>query len=166
VEKHAVPNLSARNAILGLLSSSLLVLAASAPGLTMAQVYRSVDEAGNVIYSDKPPPDAVESTPVEIQPGPTEAQVQEAQERVDADRQRLDAQRAAREAEEVRRREERARRAEAAAAAQPRPGSSEDPDARAWWRHRGTRPPPLQPEQPIESPRVPTGDHPAFWPGW
>ena len=153
-----------RTAIHSLLLSFLLALA---PVLATAQVYRSVDEKGNVIYSDKPPPDAVESTPIEIQPGPTEAQVQQAQERVEADRERLEAQRVAREAEEAKRREERARRAEAAAAAaQPRPGSSEDPDARAWWRHRGARPPPLHPEQPIESPRVPTGDHPAFWPGF
>ena len=152
-----------RTAIHSLLLSFLLALAS---GLATAQVYRSVDEKGNVIYSDKPPPDAVESTPVEIQPGPTEAQVQEAQERVEADRERLEAQRALREAEEAKRREERARRAEAAAAAQPQPGNSEDPDARAWWRYRGARPPPLRPEQPVEGSRVPTGDHPAFRPGF
>ena len=160
----AVQSLPARKAILGLLSSSLLVLLTLAPGLTTAQVYRSVDEKGNVIYSDKPSPGAVESAPVEIQPGPTEAQVQEAQERVEAVRERFEAQRMAREADEARRREERARRAEAAASAQPQPGGSEDPDARAWWRHRGARPP-RQPEPPIEASRAPTGDHPDFRPG-
>jgi len=143
---------------------SLLVLVMTS-GVTTAQVYRSVDESGNVIFSDSPPPEAVESSPVEIQPGPTAAQVQDAQERAEIERQQFEARRAAREAEATKQREERARRAAIVAdvAARPQPGSYDDPDARAWWRHRGVRPPPS--DQPSEESRAPTGDHPDFWPG-
>jgi hypothetical protein len=49
--------------------------------LASAQVYRSVDEQGNVTYSAEPPADAREVEPVEIQPGPSEAQQREAERR-------------------------------------------------------------------------------------
>jgi hypothetical protein len=42
------------------------------------QVYKSVDQQGKVIFSDKPPADAKSVTPVEIKPGPSEADVREA----------------------------------------------------------------------------------------
>lgn len=54
-----------------------------ASGLVSAQqVYRSVDEQGNVTYSQEPPEDAREVEPVDIRPGPTKAEQREAQERM------------------------------------------------------------------------------------
>lgn len=55
---------------------------------TLAQVYKSVDETGKVIYSDRPIPGATSSEEVAIEPGPGEAQVKEAQERADRTSQR------------------------------------------------------------------------------
>ncbi len=83
---------------------------ACAPAL--AQVYRSVDEAGNVTFSDAPPADAVEVTPVEIEPGPSAEALQAAQERAEVARQQLELQREARAAEEKRAHEARMRRLE------------------------------------------------------
>ena len=45
------------------------------------QVYKSVDDQGKVIFSDKPPADAKSVTQVRIEPGPSEASVREAVER-------------------------------------------------------------------------------------
>lgn len=56
---------------------SLLLVGADAS----AQVYRSVDEQGNVTYSNEPPADAREVEPVEIKPGPSKAQQREAERR-------------------------------------------------------------------------------------
>ena len=146
----------------------LALLIASTPAFT--QVYRSVDEQGNVIFSDSPPEDAVEVTPVEIRPGPDDTQVRATRERLDAQREALESREAERAAEEARRREERLRQREAQAqrqAAQPASSEASDPDARAWW-YRGQQPPP-RPQPPIarppaERPRPPGGDHPAFRP--
>ena len=146
----------------------LLLLAVALPA--SAQVYRSVDEQGNVIFSDSPPDDAVEVAPVEIRPGPDDTQVRATRERLDAQREALESREAGRAAEEARRREERLRQREAQAqrqAAQPAPSEASDPDARAWW-YRGQQPPP-RPRPPIarppaERPRPPGGDHPAFRP--
>ena len=44
-------------------------------------IYRSVDKAGRVTYSEEPPPDAAKVEPVEIPPGPTDAAVQQSLER-------------------------------------------------------------------------------------
>ena len=148
-----------------------IMVLALLPALSGAQVYRSVDESGNVIFSDSPPENAVEVEPVEIRPGPTTDQVRESQERVDATREQLHAMRAALEAEEKKRHEERMRRLEeqaARAAANPSQGqaSANDPDARAWWRHYG-RPVTPQPRPPSNRPRPRQpggGDHPSFRP--
>ncbi len=149
-------------------TTMLLLLAASLSA--HAQVYRSVDEQGNVIFSDSPPEDAVEVAPIEIRPGPSDDQVRQTQERLDAQHEVLAEQEAARAAEEARRREERMRQREAQAqrqAAQSGQTQASDPDARAWW-YRGHRPPP-RPSPPIarpppSRPRPPGGDHPAFRP--
>ena len=45
------------------------------------QVYKSVDDTGKVIFSDKPPANAESVTPVTIKPGPSEASVRETVER-------------------------------------------------------------------------------------
>ncbi len=42
---------------------------------------KSVDQSGNVTYSDRPTADAVSSTEVQIDAGPTESQVKEAENR-------------------------------------------------------------------------------------
>ena len=151
----------------GLLAITLLLL----PTVLHAQVYRSVDEAGNVTFSDNPPEGAVEVAPVEIPPGPPADQVREAQERAEANRLQLDQLRSEREAEEAKRREERLRRLEEQAlrnAARPQspPASADgDPDARAWWRYYG-QPVVPSPRPPIDRPRPrpPGGDHPAYRP--
>ncbi len=53
-------------------------------GAWAQQVYKSVDEQGKVIFSDKPPADAKSVTPVEIKPGPSEADVRAATQRARA----------------------------------------------------------------------------------
>lgn len=50
-------------------------------GVTAQQVYRSVDQHGNVTFSSTPPPEAKEVAPVNIDAGPTPAQRQDAMER-------------------------------------------------------------------------------------
>lgn len=77
---------------------ALLWVVLLAPWPVGAEVYRSVDEAGHVTFSDVPPADAVESVPVEIVPGPSAEQVQASQARIDAGREQLEALRSAREA--------------------------------------------------------------------
>ena len=44
-------------------------------------LYKSVNEQGEVTFSDSPPPNAVEVQEVQVQPGPSEAQQQESIER-------------------------------------------------------------------------------------
>ena len=53
-------------------------------GAWAQQVYKSVDEQGKVIFSDKPPADAKSVTPVEIKPGPSEEDVRAATQRARA----------------------------------------------------------------------------------
>ena len=54
----------------------------------MAQVYKSVDETGKVIYSDRPVPGAVSSEEMALEPGPGEEQVKDAQVRAEETSQR------------------------------------------------------------------------------
>ena len=59
----------------------MAVLMAVVSGLvTAAEVYKSVDEAGNVTYSSEPPEDSVKVDNVEVAPGPSEESVKKAQE--------------------------------------------------------------------------------------
>jgi len=44
-------------------------------------VYKSVNEKGEVTFSDSPPPAAVDVQQIQVQPAPTESQVQEGQAR-------------------------------------------------------------------------------------
>ena len=48
-----------------------------------AEIYKWVDEEGNVHYSDCPPPPTCQPELIEPAPGPTEAEVQEAEKRLD-----------------------------------------------------------------------------------
>lgn len=57
----------------------LLALLATHLTANAQKVYRSVDPAGNVIYSDDPPADAAQIQTVDLPPGPTEEQVKQAQ---------------------------------------------------------------------------------------
>ncbi len=50
---------------------------------TSAEVYKWVDEAGNVHYSDQPPPQEYESEELILEPAPSADDVREAQERLD-----------------------------------------------------------------------------------
>jgi len=108
------------------------------PGV--AQVYRSVDEAGRITYSDTPPKDSVAVEPVEIAPGPTADEVRESQARVEADREQLDSMRAAREAEQEKAREARIKRLEEEAlraAANPPPLQQPVEPMRRRWGYYG-----------------------------
>ena len=51
---------------------------------TSAEVYKWVDEAGNVHYSDQPPPQEYESEELILEPAPSADDVREAQKRLDA----------------------------------------------------------------------------------
>jgi hypothetical protein len=66
------------------LTVPLLVVFALASAGAQAQVYRSVDEEGNVTFSDEPPPDATAVEPVELPPGPTPEQQRRAADRAGA----------------------------------------------------------------------------------
>jgi hypothetical protein len=52
-----------------------------ATGVVAQPLYKSVNEQGEVTFSDKPPPSAVEVQEVQVQPGPSEARLQESLER-------------------------------------------------------------------------------------
>lgn len=93
------PQTHARQRPLYLLLAGVLGLA---PLAASAQVYRSVDDQGQVTFSDTPPAGAVAVEPVEIAPGPSAAQVQASQERFEAERATLEALAEAREAERER----------------------------------------------------------------
>jgi len=51
-------------------------------GAVAEKIYRSVDEKGEVTFSDEPPPAAVDVEQIEVQPAPTEAEHRESVERV------------------------------------------------------------------------------------
>ena len=74
---------------------------------------KSVDEQGNVTYSDQPVPDAVMTETVPVQSGPSEEEVKAARERIEKTEEMADEARKAREARE-KEREEARRAAEAA----------------------------------------------------
>jgi hypothetical protein len=83
----------------------LIVVAVLLPLLAMAEtpVYRSFDKEGRVIYSPRPPADAVKSEEVAIPPPPPESEVQRAEEETrkrKAQLERLDQERRLRAAEE------------------------------------------------------------------
>ena len=62
---------------------SLLALAALLfANMSVAeQIYKSVNERGEVVFSDEPPPNAVNVEQIEVQPAPTESQHREGVER-------------------------------------------------------------------------------------
>ena len=139
--------------IIAALGTAALLLAA---GTAAGQVYKSLDEKGRVIYSDRPVPDAVSTEPVEIEEGPTEEQVREAEERagqVVSRSREVDAERAA---------QQEARR-QAEAAEKPKPVEQVESDGSGGWYPAYPRVGP--PGRPV-APKAPGagGDHPAYNP--
>ena len=61
----------------------VLMIAALLPATASVaeQVYKSTNAQGEVVFSDEPPPDAVNVEQIEIQPAPTEAQHRESVQR-------------------------------------------------------------------------------------
>jgi hypothetical protein len=57
-----------------------VLLLSVAGAVSGSDVYRSVDENGNVTYASQPVQDAVETTPVRIESGPSVRQLREANE--------------------------------------------------------------------------------------
>jgi len=67
------------------LSCSLLVATASAQ-----TVYRSTDASGETTYSDRPPPEAIETEQVEVPPPPSDEAVEQSRERATRQRELAD----------------------------------------------------------------------------
>ena len=59
-----------------------LVIVLFATGAAAQPLYKSVNDQGEVTFSDRPPPGAVEVQEVQVQPGPSEARQLESAERV------------------------------------------------------------------------------------
>jgi hypothetical protein len=136
------------------LASLALAAPASDPPL-----YRSTDASGATIYSDRPPPEAVETETVELPPPPSEEAVEESRQR--ATRQRELADELTEEREAKRAEQEAAKRARTAAPAPPAPATGRDGPYYGYPYH----PRPGHPNRP----RYPyewdgSGDHPAFRP--
>ena len=60
----------------------ILAVCLFSTGAVAEKIYRSVDEKGEVTFSDEPPPTAVDIEQVEVQPAPTESEHRESVERV------------------------------------------------------------------------------------
>jgi len=124
---------------------------------------KSVDEQGNVTYSDQPVPDAVKTEAVPVQPGPSEEEVKAARERIEKTEEMADEARKAREAREKEREE--ARRA--AEAAKPEVVIIKEESGGYYPEYRN---PPLitpgRPTNPIHRPNPsrPKPEHPAYRP--
>ena len=93
----------------------LLAVLAISPLAGSQTPIKSVDEQGNVTYSDQPVPEAVKTEVVPVQPGPSEEEVKAAKERLEKTEEMADEARKAREAREKEREEAR----KAAQAAKP-----------------------------------------------
>lgn len=65
-----------------LIAAILVVSCAASTELMAEPVYRSVDAAGEVSFSSKPPASAVEVEEVVFEPGPTEEEISAARERM------------------------------------------------------------------------------------
>ena len=58
-----------------------IAICLSASNVIAEPVYKSVNEKGEITFSDSPPPAAVDVQQIQVQPAPTESQVQESQAR-------------------------------------------------------------------------------------
>ena len=119
---------------------------------------KSVDEKGNVTYSDKPAEGAVSATVVPVSPGPSDEEVQAAQERVKQTREQAE------KAEQERKALEEKRAAERAAAEERKAANPEVIIIREEGGYPAyyNNPPLITPRPPGTSPGKP--DHPAYQP--
>ena len=61
----------------------ILAICLFSNGVVAEKIYRSVDNKGEVTFSDEPPPTAVDVKQIDVKPAPTEAQHRESVERVE-----------------------------------------------------------------------------------
>jgi len=141
--------------------SALLVVASVARA---QPPIKSMDEAGNVTYSDKPLPDAVKTEVVPVQPGPGEDEVKAAQERIEKTEKMAEEARAARKAREKEREEAR----KAAEAAKPEVVIIKEESGGGYYPEYSNPPliTPGRPGKPIHRPppSQPRPEHPAYRP--
>lgn len=114
---------------------------------------KSVDESGNVTYSDRPTSDAVSSTEVSIQPGPSQSEIDAAKQRADQMKEQADQAQAEREAATKKQAMER----KATEVRKPEPESVEASGYPAYKK-------PARPTPPIARPPTSGSDHPDFQP--
>ena len=60
----------------------ILAICLFSTGAVAEKIYRSVDQQGEVTFSDEPPPNAMDVEQVEVQPAPTEAERRESVEQM------------------------------------------------------------------------------------
>ena len=60
----------------------ILAICLYSTGAVAEKIYRSVDQQGEVTFSDEPPPNAMDVEQVEVQPAPTEAERRESVEQM------------------------------------------------------------------------------------
>jgi hypothetical protein len=141
--------------------AAALTLSLLSGGVYSQSVYKSVDESGNVIFSDAPPESAVITEAVDVPPGPSEESIEQAREEVKEVSKRAD------ELEERRLQKEQARRAEERERQQqtwiaPPAESREDNPSPYWYPAYPAYP--SRPHRPYP-PQYPGSDHPAYTPG-
>jgi len=136
----------------------MVVLIILQSGLVAAdQVYKSVDEAGNVTYSSTPPEDSVEVDNVELAPGPSEESVKKAQESHEKTKQTANA-------IDKQNKELDAKRAEERKAAEAEEAKNQEITETEVYRHQNTigRHPIILPPNPVNpvAPPPPPTSHP------
>lgn len=143
------------------LSCSILVAIVSlslSSSVFADKVIKSVDESGNVIYSDKAVVNSVSSERVPLQPGPSEADVKQAQESLERTRKLNEEMQQSRKSLEQERKDEKAKQVKS----EPAPVVNEPSGYPSY--HRPLEP--GLPPPPIDPPGSNTGDHPAYQPGF
>lgn len=120
-----------------------------------AEVIKSVDESGNISYSNKATADSVSSETVEITPGPSQEEMERARNNLEKTRNMNKELEQARKDLEKERRDEKASRA----ASQPEVVIINESGGYPTYRR------PVKPARPPGSPPGSKGDHPAYKPG-
>ena len=145
-----------------LFSALFLSVLTGAP-LLADQVFKSVDDEGNITYSATPLQDAAQVQAIELVPGPSEQQMQDAKARAERIQQNVDEM-----TERRKQREEglRERREQARKEARQETARTEGPDDRYYGYRRGyplypgpilPRPPGLEPPVAVPLPTPPGG---------
>jgi hypothetical protein len=142
-------------------STKILTLATALALYSVVQAQtpiKSVDEKGNVTYSDKPAEGAVSTAVVPVSPAPSDEEVQAARDRARQTREQAEKAEADRKALEAKREAERAAARERKAANPEVVIIKEEGGYPAHYRN----PPLITPRPPVISPGKP--DHPAYQP--